>query len=438
MSRSWTRIVGGLAAVAMLIVTVIGPVTASGGGGGAYKAVVAPSSIAAGTSVATATQQVLTLTQLASGGTNRVGSFRILIPNDLTVSNPTAKRGTTTLGVQQSSGSLTVNSVGFTGNSQTVKVTMSVTSLCGTTGDRTWQVRAQNATTFTAAGVDLAQDAASQLGTTIDRCSLQFVSQYQPASAARTKVITSEVAAPGGAHIRVRVLDANGAAADAIGIAITLAIVEGTGASGATLGGDVESDTNANGVANDFAPTINKSERGYKLRATADNIAPDTSAEFEIYDDATKCTGGPCDVQSTKGATSAALSIVANDGVLTLSVGLDQDPSCYDPDNHFYETTSDTVTWNITSSAGRVEATIIIDSSEVTRPYNLYDVCFVSPTSGFRNRYNIKIKPNHPGLLKICPPRLDPEPCVLDKQQLPDGSVKIVFSVPVGDPRGRV
>src|SRR5262249_37273743 len=187
-----------------------------------------------------------------------------------------------------------------------------------------------------------------------------------------------------------QMLDGKGQDADASGIAIDLDIVAGTGAAGAHLDGDGAT-TNSNGVAA-FGPSIDTSERGYELEATASGILDSgASSAFDINDVAKRCsTSDPCLGSSDKGTTTANVSVGSSNGILTLSLGLD-DLDCNNAANHFYQSTSSPLTWAITSGSGRVTITIRLDSADVNRPFNLYDVCFASPDSTFVNRYNNRI-----------------------------------------------
>jgi len=140
-----------------------------------------------------------------------------------------------------------------------------------------------------------------------------------------------------------------------------------------------------------------------------------------------------------RGATTATVSSSSNGGVLKMSLGLDALSCDYEANQH-YTSTSSPLTWDVASAGGRTEVTIRLDASDVTRPYNLYDVCFSADSYGFRNRYNVRIDPGKAGLLKICPPRLDKQdadPCVVEKWR-ENGDVLIRFTVPRGDPRGRI
>ena len=425
----------GILAVCVAILSVLVaavPVAATGGGGGAaYRADVAPSGAPAGTS----STLVATLTQLSSSSDKRIRSARVSAPSGIQITGATAKKGGTPLTASVSSGAVTVNSISPLNAGQTVTITLQVSIACGVGGSKTWEVAAKNGTPFDTGGSALSQDGASQLTTSVTRCSLAFAEQ--PASAGRNKVITSVVADPSGTPVKVRLLDGNGANAAQSGVSISIAIVSGTGASGASLGGTTSATTNSNGVAA-LAPTIDKSERGYRLEASASGIiGSGSSAAFEINDVAKLCSGD-CSGSTDKGTTTATISSNST-GVLKMSLGLDS-LSCDDAKNHYYTSTTSPLTWDVTNGAGRTEVVIRLAAADVTRSYNLYDVCFSSPVSSFRNRYNVRIAAGEAGLLKICPPRLDKQdadPCVVDKWR-EDGDVLIRFSVPPGDPRGRI
>jgi hypothetical protein len=411
------------------------PAGATGGGGSsAYRADVSPGGAAAGRSSTLA----VTIKQLSSSSDKKVKSARVSAPSGISIDSASAKKNGTSVpssNIVVGSGSVTLNNIPLNANDKVV-VTLTVSIPCGEGGSRTWDVVGKNGTSFATGGSPLSQDPASQLGTSIARCSLAFVAQ--PASAGRDKVITSEIAKPGGEPIKVRLRDGAGDPASQSGVTVELSLVSGTGAASATLGGDTSEATNSNGVAS-FAPTIDVSERGYKLKATASGIeGTGPSGPFDINDVAKVCSG-ECSGSSERGATAATISSSSNGGVLTMSLGLDE-LSCDNAANQFYKSTSAPVTWDITPANDRTFITIRLDASEVTRPYNLYDVCFSSPVSSFRNRYNVRIGPGEAGLLKGCPERLgkqDADPCVHDKWR-EDGDVLIKFSVPAGDPRGRI
>jgi hypothetical protein len=419
-------------ALLSLLMTAVSVAATGGTSGPAYRAGIVPANAAAGTS----STLVVTITQVSSSSDRRVRSARVSAPAGITITGATAKKGGTTLAVDVSSDAVTVDSIPSLSSGQSVTVSAQAAIPCGTGGPTTWSVVARNGTRFDAGGAALSQDPASGLTVSVARCSLAFAEQ--PASAARDAVITSDVADPAGTPVKVRLRDGNGDATSQSGVTVSLAIVTGSGASGATLGGDTSDVTNSNGVSA-FAPTIDRSERGYRLVASASGIIDsDASASFDINDVAKVCAG-TCSGTTDKGGTTATIRVDSNGGVLTMSLGLDP-LDCDNKANDYYKSSSAPVTWDISTAGGRTEITIRLDASDVTRPYNLYDVCFSSPTSSFRNRYNVRIAPGEAGLLKICPPRLDKQssdPCVVDKWR-EGGDVLVRFSVPPGDPRGRI
>jgi hypothetical protein len=416
------------------VLVAIGPVAATGGGGSgdAYRADIAPAGAAAGTS----STLVVTIRQLSGSSDKRVRSAQVTAPDGITITGATAKKGNNGLSAISTASTATVDGIPPLSSGQTVTVTLQTRILCGVGGSKTWAVSARNSNTFGSGGSALSQDPASQLTASVTRCSLEF--SEQPADAGRDKVITGDTADPDGTPIKVQLLDGDGDPASQADVTVSLAIVSGTGASGATLAGTTSDDTNGDGVAR-FAPTIDRSERSYRLEASAAGIiGSGPSSAFDIEDVAKVCSGG-CAGSSDKGTTSATVSSSSSGGVLRMSLGLDA-LSCDDAPNQYYQSSSSPLTWDVTSADGRTEVTIRLAAADVNRPYNLYDVCFSADSYGFRNRYNVRIDPGEAGLLKGCPPRLgkqDADPCVVEKWR-ENGDVLIKFSVPKGDPRGRI
>jgi len=228
--RSMTGIVALLAALmSLLIVATPVGATGGGGGGGAYRADIGPASAAAGTE----STLVVTLTQLSGSSDQRVRSARVSAPSGIQIMSATAKKDGNTLTVNVSGGAATVDSIPPLNSGQTATITLRVAIPCGVGGSRTWDVAAKNGTPFATGGSALDQDAASQLTTNVSRCSLAFAEQ--PASTGEGMVITSVPADPSGTRVKVRLLDGNGDTASQSGVTVSLAIVSGTGASGASL-----------------------------------------------------------------------------------------------------------------------------------------------------------------------------------------------------------
>jgi hypothetical protein len=417
---------------------VIAAVPVAAAGDPAYRADFAPTGADAGTT----STLVVTIKQLASASDQKVRSARLSAPGGISIDQATAKRNNTTLnGVTTTSGSVTIDNIPSLSSNQAVTVTLKVSIPCGQAGTKTWEVVAKNGTDFATGGTALDQASDSQLDTSVTKCSLAF--DTQPALAQKGEIITSDPADPTGERVKVQLRDGNGDPTSQSGVQVTLALVSSTAPSGVTLGGDTEDATNGDGIAR-FEPTIGTTARGYKLRASASDpqIADsDASSAFNIEDVAKLCNGS-CEADPpSKAGTTAEIDVTSNGGILTVSLGLDDaELTCENAANDFYEDSSSTVTWDVTQAGSRTVVIIRLDASQVDRPYNLYDVCFSAPSYGFRNRFNVRIEPGEAGLLKICPPRLDKQnadPCVVDKWR-ENGDVLIKFSVPPGDPRGRI
>ncbi len=430
-----------LAAAAVALTTSLflgAPVLATGGGTSAptYKAVVAPVGPAAGT---TATSTI-TLTQLvADQGSlgKELGSVRITAPAGLTLTGATAARGSTALPVTLASNTATVNNLDLEQAGQTATVTVEAAIPCGVSGARTWTVVGRSTYTFDASGAKTrVQDPSSALTATVAACSLAFATQ--PATAQVDKVITSVAADPAGAPVKVQLRDGNGDPEPQADLAIALAIEAGSGAAGAVLAGITSAGTGSSGAAA-FAPTIDRPGHEYRLRATAGpGISAATSAAFDVGSVAVACSGA-CSGTASQGGTTATVSATSNGGALWMSMGLD-DVDCNNAINRNYVTTSAPVTFNVTSGTGRTTITMKLAKSSVTKAWFKYEVCFSSPNSSFVNKYGATIAAGQAGVLPSCFDCDHPTggPCVLLKWFDLKGNVYVKFSVPAGDPRGKI
>lgn len=421
-----------LAAALVILILLIGtvPVGATGGGS-AYRADIAPAGAAAGAS----SELVITITQLSGSHAKKARSVRVTAPDGISITGATAKKGGTTLSVTSSASVATVKDIPFTGGGQTATIKLQVAIPCGVGGTKAWTVVARSSIDFSG-GSALSQDPASSLTTSVSRCSLAF--KDQPADAMRGKVITSEAADPSGTPVKVRLLDGNGAPASRSGVTVSLAIASGTGASGATLGGTTSDATNSNGVAT-FAPTIDRSANGYRLVASASGIIDsDRSSAFDIDDVAVMCSGA-CSGTSSQGGTTATVNASASGGTLTFSLG-QGNVDCNDKANLWYKSTSAPIEFNVTNGTGRTTVEIELARKDVTKPFLLYGVCFSSPESRFRNIFGKWIEPGEAGLLPPCllTMRRSDQPCVVATWLDRDRDVHVRFSVPPGDPRGRI
>lgn len=430
-------IVGSLLATLVLVLSLVGPAFGHGSTAPSYKAVLAPTTAAAGV----ASSSTITLTQLVEddyGHSKELGSVRISPPAGVTVTGATAVRGAIALPVTIASGAITVENIDLHHAGATAVVTIQTTIPCGVTGSVTWTVVGHSTDLYANPyAKTLKQDPASTLTAQISACSLAFLTSRQPAAAATGAVITSVAANPAGPKVQVQLRDGNGAPAGQAGVTVAVSIKPGTGSTGAGIGGGTTAATDVSGQA-EFAPTINLPGHDYKLVADAGaGIDGATSTVFDISDVAKVCSGS-CSGTATEGDTTATVSATSNGGVLSLSVGLD-DLDCNNAVNHNYVATSETVTWNVTPAAGRTAITIKVDHASVTKSFLKYEVCFSSPTSAFINKYGNPIAAGDAGILPWCINCDKPSggPCVVAKWFDLHGNVYVKFSVPAGDPRGK-
>jgi hypothetical protein len=416
-----------------------GPVLAHGGSAGpTYRAVVSPSAVAAGTAATT----TITLTQLVEDDyyhARELGSVRITPPSGFSLTGASAVRGSTSLPVVVSGGSVTIDNVDLDHAGQTAVVTVQTTIPCGTAGAASWTVVGHQTYRFSSSKATvLPQDPTSQLGTQVAACSLAFVAARGPAAAGVGMTITGAPADPSGPSIQVQLRDGNGSPAAQAGVAVTLTIEPGTGTAGAVLGGTTNAGTDPTGVAS-FAPTLDRSGHGYELHASAGpGIGDATSGPFDVDDVAKTCTGA-CSGTDQMADTSATVSATTNGGVLTMSLGLDA-LDCNNAVNHYYVSTSQVLTFGLTPSAGRKTVTIGLAAASVTKPFHKYEVCFSSPNTSFINKYGATIAAGDPGILPTCKNCKQPTggPCVLLRWKDRAGNVFVRFSVPMADPRGRI
>ncbi len=428
--RSSRTILGSVLVALALILSLVAPVLGTGSTAPSYKAVLAPTTAAAGTGN-TAT---ITIKQLVNDSyhTKEFGSARITAPTGWTITGASSTRGTATF----TSSTVTVDNVDLDYAGQTAGITIQSTIPCGAASSGTWTVVGHSTYSYDSPYAKvLKQDPASVLTATVTPCSLAFVSGRQPAGAAVGATITSTAGDPGGLSIQVQLRDGNGAPAPQSGVSVSLTIKPGSGSPDGDLGGTVNDNTDANGVA-EFAPTIDAPGHDYKLLAGAGSgIDPDTSAAFNI-DDVSKVCSGACSGTAQSGNTTGTVSANSNGGLLTLSIGLEE-ADCNNEKNNYYVATSEVVSFSVTPATGRTTVTIKIDKSSVTKPFIKYEACFLSPGSAFTNKYGKPIAAGEAGILPWCINCLNPTggPCVVAKWFDLHGNVYVRASIPAGDPR---
>ena len=146
-------------------ILLVSPVLAHGGGssGPTYKATVAPTNVAAGTT----TTSTITLTQLVGGDWSHdkeLGSVRITPPAGFALTGATAIRGSYPIPVTVAGNTATVNNLDLEHAGQTAKVTLVAPIACGVAGPRTWTVVGHSTYNFDAYGASTrVQDPSSTL-----------------------------------------------------------------------------------------------------------------------------------------------------------------------------------------------------------------------------------------------------------------------------------
>ncbi len=369
----------------MLALGLVAPVLGHGGSTSpTYKAVAAPTSLAAGTDPA----PTITLSQLVEDDgyhSKELGSARITPPAGFVLTGASAVRGSTALPVTVAGGSATVENIDLHHPGQTAVVTLQVTIPCGIAGDGSWTVVAHQTDLYNSSKAQvLKQDPTSVLTSHATACRLTFVEGRQPANAAIGQPITSAAANPGGPAIQVQLLDGNGGPADQAGVPVTVAIKPGTGTDGAEIGGVTSASTGPSGLV-ELAPTIDLSGRDYQLLATAGPAIDGAASGTFNVDDVAKVCSGACSGTDQLGDTTATVSATSNGGVLSMSLGLD-DIDCNNAVNHYYVSTSEVVDFSVTPAVGRTTITIKLAAASVDKPFFKYEVCYSSPSTHLRQQ----------------------------------------------------
>ena len=193
----------------------------------------------------------------------------------------------------------------------------------------------------------------------------------------------------------------------------------------------------------EFGPKIGQPGLTYRLQATYSSSAiadSRPSDEFAITDVAVDCpsTGKCPGPEIVDGDTTASVTAVSKDGILSYTLGL-ENLDCDNAINRFYRSKSEVLTFNVTEATGRTIVTIRLKASSVDRAAKKYEVCF-SSVKRFTNLYGVVIEPGVAGLLAACPKKvaLNADPCVKSKARANNGDVVVTFDVPGGDPRGKI
>jgi hypothetical protein len=265
----------------------------------------------------------------------------------------------------------------------------------------------------------------------------RLVFTRQPASAQVGESISSSAYNPTGNPVQVTVVDENNQVVTTFIGTITLSLKSNPG--NGVLSGILERNV-SEGRAEFPDISLNQSGFGYRLHAVAcpfcgsflrggEPVNPADSRKFDIVDVVKECDAGPCESGVvTDGDTSAHMETSAGDpnDMLFFSVSPGQ-LNCA-----LYRETSSLVTFEVT---GPRTKTITVEVPRTgARTPSSYQVCYSSPNT-FSDRNGQLV---NKGLLPDCVPTTnDPAPCVVSRGFV-EGQMVIVFSAPLGDPKGRV
>ena len=381
-----------------------------------YAAVIAPPTVAAGsTSLFTATLTNETSTQ-------QLGSANLTLPaafTPLAVGAPSA--GTATMA---GSTVLLRNLSLAPGGSVSVSVSARVPCQLGT---YTWSVIAKQANDFSGdPGNDLTfNQAHSSLTTTLTGvCHLGFAFVAQPASAQVATAITTATFDPSASPVVVQVLDGDGNPISISTAPITLSILNNPG--GGTLSGTTT--VNAVGGAASFPGiSIDKAGLDYTLSAgtTEAAIDPGASAPFNIANVGKRCSAAACSSGTvTQGITSASevASPGADGDLLSLYVAVEP------LDCPGYQETSSVVTFDVSGSRTK---SVTITLPKAGLKASDIRVCFASPNA-FVDRSGATV---NLGLLADC--SVSVAPCMYPAKVVKT-TIVVTFDAPPGDPKGRV
>ena len=261
--------------------------------------------------------------------------------------------------------------------------------------------------------------------------------------AATGAVITSTAGDPSGPTIQVQLRDGNGAPASQAGVVGQRRhqVRDGV-AGGATIGGTVSDATDANGRGG-----VSRRRSTWPATTTSSSPAPGLGIDsgdvgrVRYRRRRRRSARGRAPGRLESGDTTATVSATSNGGVLTLSLGLD-DVDCNNAVNNYYVATSEAVDLGMSPRppVGRA-ITIKLDAGvghqavpQVRGLLQLADLRLHQQVRQARSR------PASAGILPWCMNCLKPSggPCVVAKWFDLHGNVYVKFSVPAGDPRGKI
>jgi hypothetical protein len=361
------------------------------------------------------------------------------VPADFVITGASGPAGTSVSNLTASS--VRLDLPGNAGSTFTVHVT--ALAPCVSAGSKSWAV----------SGVDSRGEtnevrwSPMPLSTSLTgECGLAFTGE--PAQTAVNSDILTGFNSTG-SPLAVRLLDANGNPLDPAGFSasrtpVTVSIETNPG--GGTLSG-TSTVVSSDGAASFGDLQINQPGAGYDLAASASGFAQATSGLFTISGQIQPCGTGSCSASQSTATTSASVTTSSQPGnFVTLGLG-GANLAC----NH-YNAVSDTAAFgvlnstggNVANSSATVSLTISKSAVEsARRPLFLWQVCYAAQTPflaipGTNGTTTIGGTAYHTGLLLPCFlfGHRHPQPCLLSRQRVQGGAVKLTF-VARGDPFGK-
>jgi hypothetical protein len=361
------------------------------------------------------------------------------VPADFVITGASGPAGTSVSNLNASS--VTLNLPSNAGSTFTVDVT--AVAPCVSPGPGTWAVSGADSRGET----DEVGWSPAPLSTSLTgECGLAFTGEPAQQTAVNSDILTGFNST--GSPLAVQLLDANGSPLDAAGFSasrtpVTVSIEANPG--GGTLSGTTSADS-SDGVASFGDLQINQPGAGNDLAANATGFAQATSGFFTIAGQIQPCGTGSCSASQSTPTTSASVTTSAPGDFVTLGLG-GVSLTC----NH-YNAVSDTAAFgvldssggNVANSSATVSLTIsksAVESAE--RPLFLWQVCYGAQTPfpaipGTNGTTTIGGTTYHTGLLLPCFlfDHRHPQPCLLSRQRIQGGAVKLTF-LALGDPVGK-
>jgi len=383
----------------------------------------------------------LSFTNTATNCTNvSIGSLKVTVPTGWTVTGASASGWNVVSSLPVSSGG-TLDLAASSGTQKiatghTLQVDIAASSACDG-GSGGWNSQGWVATNFTNSQFATTDSPSiSVAGGT--GCHLEFIKQ--PASAEKNVHITSVAGHPEGDDVEVGAFSGSTLVASFTG---NITLVIGTNPSGvAVLSPSSVSSTGVaavGGVATFEDLSIDKSDEGYTLVASATGFSSATSDAFDIVDDFVDCATQSCLGSASSGGSSGQID--ANGGGASfLSVSV---LSATGFDCSGYQEVTGVISWKTDSNGDQI-GTITAEDSLVKklkppdRGAAHFQVCFrLDPgKTPFLSRDGVNyITDTQPGLLPDCGGAITTN-CVFARNKTGAGSAVVKFRV--ADGKGRI